>query len=85
MPAGSQIIEEPPIIPTKFNPTASRTSPSEFGLESMFERTKYVSTVIPLISSVIYNLDPVVNANRPLLMMMLRPLHPLWIPLTNHT
>ncbi|GJJ11309.1 hypothetical protein Clacol_005541 [Clathrus columnatus] len=39
-PTGGQLIEEPPIIPTKFNPTASRTSPSEFGLESMFERTK---------------------------------------------
>ncbi|KAF8507969.1 hypothetical protein BU17DRAFT_56965 [Hysterangium stoloniferum] len=39
-PPGGQNIEEPPIIPTKFNPSASRSSPSEFGLESMFERTK---------------------------------------------
>ncbi|KIJ55295.1 hypothetical protein M422DRAFT_23905 [Sphaerobolus stellatus SS14] len=38
-PPGGQHFEEPPIIPTKFNPSASRASPSEFGLESMFERT----------------------------------------------
>lgn len=37
-PPGGQHIEDPPLIPTKFNPSASRASPSEFGLESMFER-----------------------------------------------
>ncbi|KAF8478265.1 hypothetical protein JB92DRAFT_3134125 [Gautieria morchelliformis] len=37
-PPGGQHIDDPPLIPTKFNPSASRASPSEFGLESMFER-----------------------------------------------
>ncbi|KAF8575203.1 hypothetical protein K439DRAFT_1398450 [Ramaria rubella] len=37
-PPGGQHFEDPPLIPTKFHSSTSRASPSEFGLESMFER-----------------------------------------------